>query len=301
MEGLAKSYHENDDDDEKSDHMTDIFTIKARDEEAEALSKKLFNILASDDVSKLKKFLEQHPTVNLCEIRGENDVTALNFAIIKNKRKVALHLVSIATNELLLDEVSVIVQGVQSQRNCLMLLVDMKISCQELFNALLERLCRLPELVRDNFARQSVLCELEGQRPCNMNCLHLAASRGHYEFIKPLCVKLGLGVNEKNNKGDTPLLLATRGNHMSTIRLLVDLGAQVDSENDKGSTPLHWAVRYGFNFVAEYLITQGRADVNHMRAHGLGTPLVLAAALGNSFIIKLLLEYGAKVSCYLHC
>jgi len=147
---------------------------------------------------------------------------------------------------------------------------------------------------RSKLLEDTVLTELEGQRPRHLASIHLAALHGHKELVE-LFLQNGIDVNARNNKNDTPVLWAARGNHVDTVRLLIERGADLQLENDKGSTPLYWAVRYGFTELVRVLLDEGRADVGQRRKLGLVTPIVLAAALGHTKIVGELLDYGAEV------
>jgi ankyrin repeat protein len=139
-----------------------------------------------------------------------------------------------------------------------------------------------------------VLTELEGQRPRHLASIHLASLYGHTHLVE-LFIDIGVDVNSRNNKNDTPVLWAARGNNLDTVRLLISRGANLQIENDKGSTPLYWATRYGFVELVRLLVVEGNADVHQRRKLGLVTPIVLASALGFAEVVGTLIEHGADV------
>lgn len=196
------------------------------------------------------------------------------------------------SNSALLHESDVEVMKVETRMTCLHLLVIR--GNLQLAPPFLVRLRAMPAADVHRYLSLTVLHPVEGQRPRNMSSFHLAALYGRTELIEPLC-SMGVDVNSTNNKGDTAALLATRFNNVDTMRALLALGANVRIANDKGSSPLYWAVRYGYTDMTRLLIDEGKANVSHRRLLGLMEPIVLAAALGRTDILRQLLEAGANV------
>src|SRR5262249_25146861 len=157
--------------------------------------------------------------------------------------------------------------------------------------------------------------------------IHIAAKHGYDELIRRLLkykpdLTLRTGVEVRNQQA---LSLAAREGHVKTVELLLAAGAPIDN-GEFGEMPLHLAARQGHLGVIDVLLKHG-ADVNATR---LGTPLQCAvwgrqleaakrllvsradanatadttdssrplhtaAMNGDLAIVKLLLEYGAKV------
>lgn len=140
--------------------------------------------------------------------------------------------------------------------------------------------------------------EMSDQRPREFACLHLAAYYGYTDLVR-LYVKFGepygISVDFPNEKKDTALFWATKCGHVDTVKCLLSLGADPNKENDKGSTAFYWAIRYEHTDIVRLLLqnTQTKVDINKERKSGLRAPIVLASAIGNNKIVKLLLKHGA--------
>ena len=87
--------------------------------------------------------------------------------------------------------------------------------------------------------------------------LHYAAG-GTSDFVAAL-LEAGADVNARSSFGDTPLhrAAAGRNDRDTNISLLVRAGAEVDAQTDRGETPLHRAVANGNPAVAARLLELG--------------------------------------------
>ncbi|KAH6892463.1 ankyrin repeat-containing domain protein [Thelonectria olida] len=74
------------------------------------------------------------------------------------------------------------------------------------------------------------------------NLLHGAAMLNLHRLPEMLIRKFKADVNEQNNDGDTPLLLACRHGHFPLIAKLLSNGARANIANKYGETPLHWVI-----------------------------------------------------------
>ena len=153
--------------------------------------------------------------------------------------------------------------------------------------------------------------------------LHQAALNGCYWCVRIL-LDNGAKIDAKTHKHYTALMLATQRSHFNVTRLLLERGANMEARNANGMTALIMAKYYP---LAELLVEKG-ADVNAMPEDGFGplisaiydrniklvklylanganietrdriygrTPLIWAAARGQSDIVKLLLDKGANI------
>ncbi len=222
----------------------------------------------------------------------ETGVNVLHYAINKNcKMQVVKMLLESCKPDLILQTQDEEVAAITTKKTILH-----KLAFKGELNLIKVTLDKLPGgEIENDFLEQTVLTEMEGQRPRPMNCMHIAALMGHSEVLDYL-VLIGMDVNIVNNKGDTPLMWAVKNKHAGAVRKLIKLCADVNQENDKGSTPLYWACRYGHVEIVKILIQEGKADIHHRRKLGLVSPIVLAAALGHSKIVSVLIEHGAEIN-----
>lgn len=124
--------------------------------------------------------------------------------------------------------------------------------------------------------------------------LHCACRNGQGEVAKVLLEKNSGGVNDLNDDGESPLMLAVRGSNLVIVELLLGVGAKADCANVNGVFPLHIAAGNGDLFVGEALLAAG-ASINSKTLEG-QTPLILAAGSGKSDFAAMLIEAGADVN-----
>jgi ankyrin repeat protein len=139
--------------------------------------------------------------------------------------------------------------------------------------------------------------------------LHQAARGGDIETIR-LMVDAGLGVNDANFAGFTPLMEAAFSGTVDGVKLLIAKGANVNAVSGDGSfqkvkagtialgnwTALLAAATLGSPEMVVTLVGAG-ADVNARDVRGM-TPLMLAVATDrqNADVIRKLIAYKADVN-----
>ncbi|XP_059175936.1 serine/threonine-protein phosphatase 6 regulatory ankyrin repeat subunit B-like [Physella acuta] len=120
--------------------------------------------------------------------------------------------------------------------------------------------------------------------------LHFAAHGSCTNVVRYL-LQAGCNVNKQTEKGHTPLMLA--GNKKIAL-LLCDAGADLNLVDKNGDKALHLAIYRSQAGVAQALINKG-AVIDGNLPEPL-PPLVLAAALNEIAIVKMLLQAGANVN-----
>lgn len=100
------------------------------------------------------------------------------------------------------------------------------------------------------------------------------------------------GVDVRDKRGTTPLMLAALDGSLDGMKLLVDAGADVNAHNAFDATALMWCATDAAK--VRYLISKG-ADLNARSKQGRSALLIAAATQGSSEIVKLMLDKGADL------
>ncbi len=260
------------------------------------LRSKLSHAVSKDDPDMCRQVCmtihEKNRTLGEPELRDpDNFATALHKALEGDHIKAAQFFIRYANEDFLMEEYEVSAGKLHTRKTCLHILAEK--GNLDLMRDLLEKIHSGQQ--KEKYLRKTLLMEPAGQRPRPLPAIQIAALKGHTQLVEEL-VRLGVDVNSTNNKDDTAVLWAARGNHIQTVRRLIQLGAELNHQNDKGSTPLYWGVRYGFSDLVQVLVTEGAANIHQRRKLGLVSPVVLAAALGYTEILKILLKHGGDVN-----
>ena len=112
----------------------------------------------------------------------------------------------------------------------------------------------------------------------------------HAEIIKPFIA--GTNINQADEYGSTPLLLACTGSSDELPLMLIRNGAAINAANKDGWTPLIQATAAKKYDVVELLLKK-RADVNTANVFG-ETALLKAVYNNDAPMVKLLINYGAN-------
>lgn len=88
------------------------------------------------------------------------------------------------------------------------------------------------------------------------SALHIVTQRRDPVWIRFLHER-GANVNARNNKGETPLVVASNLGWVEGVELLVSLGARVDEANGTGETPLIAATHRRDAAMARILLKAG--------------------------------------------
>ncbi|XP_048239781.1 serine/threonine-protein phosphatase 6 regulatory ankyrin repeat subunit A-like isoform X1 [Haliotis rufescens] len=150
------------------------------------------------------------------------------------------------------------------------------------------RLETAKELV-DRNARPNVLDE------GNMNCLHLAAMKGHIPTAEWLLgLNVGLTVDSVNSVGRTPLMYAMKNGQAEMVDFFIANGAKIAIKDHKKFTCLHMAAMSGMWHLLEVCLQNG-LDVNSLTEPG-WTPVMGACKGGQIDLVKGLVARGANVN-----
>jgi len=130
-------------------------------------------------------------------------------------------------------------------------------------------------------------------RPKNDTALHRAAAWGILEIVRKKVEEGSVEVDERDERGETPLHKATRMGHFNTVRELIRLGADLNAGDTLGLRPLHWTAVTGREDIARLLLHHKANPNARDRFAGGLTPLALAKLLGRDEFAEVLGEYGA--------
>lgn len=126
--------------------------------------------------------------------------------------------------------------------------------------------------------------------------LFLALENKNLHLLQQL-IKNGADVDRLSN-GISPLAHAVRLNNYRAVGYLIRNGASPNQPNDNGDIPLYLAIKNGHDVIAGILINKSvdaYSDVNWFNP--IGDPLLnIAAAKGNTELIRMLVEAGASVN-----
>ncbi|CAD6267166.1 unnamed protein product [Miscanthus lutarioriparius] len=130
--------------------------------------------------------------------------------------------------------------------------------------------------------------------------LHFAAGGGHVEACKFLVEDSGFHVNSTSAEGETPILVAAEAEgdgNLPVLRYLLDRGGDPAMPDARGFTPLHNAAENGHYEAVRLLLSKGIPvdPLNHR-----GTPWIVAAAMGQDQVVKILLDHGADPNKVVH-
>lgn len=125
------------------------------------------------------------------------------------------------------------------------------------------------------------------------NGLHDAAFEGCVELTAALLWMGSIDIDQPNENGFTPLMMAAQEGHDSVVKILLHKGARLDIECEDKATALLLSAQFGRVVVTKLLVDAG-AQVEHPNAYGC-TPLHLAALGGHFGVVEVLIGAGAKV------
>eukprot|EP00795_Rhopilema_esculentum_P009500 gene9500-17237_t len=125
--------------------------------------------------------------------------------------------------------------------------------------------------------------------------LHWACSGGRKEVVSYLLDQLNVPVNEQDDAGWTPLMIASSAGHDDIVISLLESKADPQIVNFTGQSVLHYAASKNRLTIAEALLRAG-VEVNVQDKTTGATPLHRAASKGYLKMVQLLVEHGSSVN-----
>ena len=237
-------------------------------------------------------------TLAVTSLREEaSEKTLLHRAIERQRSQIVSYLVNLRDFPLILASFRVKTDDADTTMTCL----HQTVECDDLTTMELLLRAIASHDAKEAFVRKFTRKKFEGQRPRDLAAIHLAAADGKTKMVLLMHDFHRDVINLRNGKEDTPILWAARWNRLETVQTLLKLGADPNVPNDKGSTALYWGVRYGFPTIVEVILRNARSKaersalVNYRRSLGFELPLMMAAAMGFTNIMKILLDNEAEV------
>jgi ankyrin repeat protein len=127
------------------------------------------------------------------------------------------------------------------------------------------------------------------------NAFFFAISRNKFEVAKVILQKGGTRLLEsRNERGETPLIVAARNGTVNVIDFLIEKGADIKARMGDGKTATHVASAFGHFAVVEKIYKAGGTGILEDRGRLDETPLLVAAACGDIEIFRFLLDKGAS-------
>ncbi len=133
------------------------------------------------------------------------------------------------------------------------------------------------------------LAEREGE----VNLLWISSLIGDKDVVKA-CLDAKNDINQANENGATPLLMAAQNGHVDVVNaLLAKEGIELNKALPAGETPLYMAAENGHVEVVNALLAKEGIDLNKADQFGI-TPLIIATTNGHVEVIKVLLAEANK-------
>ncbi|XP_037669181.1 kinase D-interacting substrate of 220 kDa isoform X7 [Choloepus didactylus] len=136
--------------------------------------------------------------------------------------------------------------------------------------------------------------DVDERNECGQTPLMIAAEQGNLEIVKEL-IKNGANCNLEDLDNWTALISASKEGHLHIVEELLKCGVNLEHRDMGGWTALMWACYKGRTEVVELLLSHGA----NPSVTGLYSvyPVIWAAGRGHADIVHLLLQNGAKVNC----
>jgi ankyrin repeat protein len=131
----------------------------------------------------------------------------------------------------------------------------------------------------------------------NNHLFHFAVSKGNTEFLIYLLESDYSGqINQKNNKGATPLHFAAAFGDMMSVHLILSLGFDPLEKDLKGRTALHYSVKFGNEQTARLFLNMNDDELIQAKNDKQMTTLHYAAKTLPHTMLQQLIAHGLRVN-----
>ncbi|MGE7954463.1 ankyrin repeat domain-containing protein [Lysinibacillus xylanilyticus] len=132
--------------------------------------------------------------------------------------------------------------------------------------------------------------EEEYMKPQSDNLIQ-AVENNDLEKVQEILQDPSYPINETNDKGETPLLIATHENYIEVAKLLIEVGADINQQDNIQDSAYLYAGAQGKTEILKYMIEHAEPNQNIVNRYG-GNALIPAAEKGHLNNVKLLLLDG---------
>ncbi|CAM9915131.1 unnamed protein product [Ectocarpus sp. 12 AP-2014] len=146
------------------------------------------------------------------------------------------------------------------------------------------------ELLLDEGA--SITCTDSLGRTPLFNAVSSPVRSGCLEVVRRL-LKAGSSVTVRDTMGNLPVHGAAFGGNRLVMKAVLEAGGDVMSRNGQGHTPLMIATQNGHIGLFQWLLRQGRNDVNDTCPNGM-SPLFIAADYSSAEMVEAVIKAGGK-------
>lgn len=127
------------------------------------------------------------------------------------------------------------------------------------------------------------------------NLLHVLARKSEDSILLEYLVEKGVGVNDKNTKGETPIMKAIQSNNKVSLNVLNRNESDFDVQDNDGNTLWHHAIEHEDKEIC-LLLLKYNVELNAMNQQGMSA-LHLACMKGkNVDHLSFLVESGADIN-----
>ncbi len=108
----------------------------------------------------------------------------------------------------------------------------------------------------------------------------------------------GFQVNQRNKKGQTPVMIYCYLGDIESVKKLIDEGADIRLKARSGKTCLHYAAYSGNTSLVDYLVQYQGLKINERDEYNY-TPLYDAIKTGNIKMVRACIELGARLTFFI--
>lgn len=118
-----------------------------------------------------------------------------------------------------------------------------------------------------------------------------AVEQNDLTLVKDIVSSKSYNINEQNEKGETPLLIATHNNQVDIAKVLIDAGADVNKQDSIEDSAYLYAAAQGKTEILSYILQHATPNQTVYNRFG-GNAIIPAAEKGHLENVKLLLKDG---------